>query len=151
MLIPHDPSHHLKDHLVWLVTLPQAPCALQVLGQQRLLLDCLKERLVHLLLVRSPVRAGLLLLALALVEEGVLAALLVRLLVPREVLGLADLVYCLLVEAVDSNRGRGGDNVAGVDTSDGHAVDFEWAGDEEDTLVEDLKEYDTLAAEATSE
>ena len=134
-----------------LVTLPQAPCALEVLGEQSLLLDGLEETLVHLLLIRRPVRAGLLLLTLALVEEGVLAALLVRLLVPRKVLWLADLLYRLRVDAVDSNRGRSGDDIASVDASDRYAVDFEGAGYEENALVEDFEEDDTLAAEATGE
>ena len=150
-LIPHDQSQYLKDHLVRLVALPQAPCALEVLGEESLLLDGLEESLIHLLLVRRPVRAGLLLLALALVEERILAALLVRLLVPRKVLWLADLVYGCLVEAVDSNSGRGGDDIASVDAPDGDAVDFERAGYEENALVEDFEEDDTLAAEAAGE
>ncbi len=81
-------------------------------------------------------------------EKGLLSGLLLGLL-GREVLGLGNLVDLLLVHAgyVDLLRRR--DHVLGIDSSQGDAVDFERAGDEEDALVESLEEHDALAPEAT--
>ena len=87
---------------------------------------------------------------LALLEELLLSLLLVGLL-PSKVLLRGDLVNLRLVNAGQVNLLRCGDNVAGVDSSERHAVDLEWAGDEEDTLWEALQEDDVLAAEAASE
>ena len=44
-----------------------------------------------------------------------------------------------------------GDNIAGIDSSEGDTVDLEWASDEQDTLVEVLQEDDALATETASE
>ena len=87
---------------------------------------------------------------LSLLEESLLTSLLLSLL-GGEVLGLGDLVNLLLVEAGDVDLVGGGDDVSGVDSSQGNAVDLEGAGDEEDTLLEGLQENDPLASEATSE
>lgn len=46
---------------------------------------------------------------------------------------------------------RCGNDIAGVDSSERNAVDFEWTSDEENSLLECLEEDDTLAAESTSE
>lgn len=87
---------------------------------------------------------------LSLLEESLLTSLLLGLL-GGEVLGLGDLLNLLLVEAGDVDLVGGGDDVSGVDSSQGDTVDLEGAGDEEDTLVEGLQEDDTLATEAASE
>ena len=141
----------LEDHLVWPVAFPQAEVARQITLQHRGLLDACQQRLVHLLLVLGAVARHALLLALALVEEGLLAALLVRLLVPREVALAADLVDGAVVEVVERHGGLGCDDVAGVDAAEGHAVDLEGAGHEQDTLVENLEEDYALASEAAGE
>ena len=64
---------------------------------------------------------------------------------------MGDLVDLLLIQAGDVDLVGGGDDVSGVDPAQGHAVDLEGAGDEEDTLVEGLEEDDALAAEAAGE
>lgn len=87
---------------------------------------------------------------LALLEEGLLAGLLL-LLLANEVLGLGDLLNLLGVEARDVDAVRRRDDVASVDPADGHAVDLEGPRDEEDALVEGLEEDDALAAEAAGE
>lgn len=87
---------------------------------------------------------------LALLEELGLAGLLVGGLA-GEVLLVGDLLDLLGVDTGDINLVGCGDNVAGVDAADWDTVDLEWAGDEENTLVEGVQEDDTLAAEATSE
>jgi hypothetical protein len=87
---------------------------------------------------------------LSLLEESLLTSLLLGL-VGGEVLGLGDLLDLLLIEAGDIDLVGGGDDVAGVDSSEWDAVDLEGAGDEEDTLVEGLDEDDALAAEATGQ
>lgn len=87
---------------------------------------------------------------LALLEERVLAGLAGGLVLGK-VAVLADLVQNLGVDALEINLGGGSDNVSCVYPSQRNAVDFEGAGDEEDTLGQVLEEDDTLAAEATSE
>lgn len=87
---------------------------------------------------------------LALLEESLLAGLLLGLL-GGEVLWLRDLVNLLLVEAGDVDLVGGGDNVASVDAAQGNAVDLERSGDEENTLVEGLEEDNALAAETAGE
>lgn len=87
---------------------------------------------------------------LALLEESLLTGLLLDLL-GGEVLGLRDLVNLLLIQAGDVDLVGGGDDVSGVDPAQGHTVDLEGSGDEEDTLVEGLEEDDALAAEAAGE
>ena len=68
-------------------------------------------------------------------KESLLAALLVGLLVPGEVLRLRDLVYGGAVKAFERDGGLGRDNVAGVDAAKRDAVDLEGACYEEYTLV----------------
>lgn len=162
-----------------LVALSQAEGALEVAGEQVHLLDVGDQGLVDGLLVGSAAAADLLLLLkatgvsipmefskfpikcvqrwgkaylglLSLLEESVLTGLLLGLL-GGEVLGLGDLLDLLLVEAGDVDLVRGGDDVSGVDSSEGNTVDLEGAGDEEDALVESLQEDDSLAAEAAGE
>lgn len=87
---------------------------------------------------------------LALLEESLLTGLLLGLL-SGEVLGLSNLVDLGLVDASEINLLRSGDDVAGVDTTEGDTVDLEGAGDEENTLVESLEEDDALATETASE
>lgn len=87
---------------------------------------------------------------LSLLEERLLTGLLLGLLADK-VLGLGDLVDLLGVDAGQVDLLGGGDDVSGVDSSQGDAVDLEGASDEQDTLVEGLEEDDTLAAEATGE
>lgn len=87
---------------------------------------------------------------LSLLEESLLTSLLLGLL-GGEVLGLRNLLNLLLVQTRDVDLVRGGDDVSGVDPSQGNAVDLEGTSDEEDTLVEGLQENDALATESTSE
>lgn len=134
------------------VTLPQGEVGGKVALEVVLLLDGLKNGLVDGLLVLGAAGGNLLLLGLlALLEESLLGALLVGLLVAGEVVDVGDLLEGLAVEAVDGDGGAGGDHVAGVDATERDTVDLEGTGDQEDTLVEGLKENDTLAAETTSE
>jgi len=141
----------LPLHLVGLVALSQAEAAAEVAGEELDLLDVAEQRLVDGLLVRRAGAVNLLLLGLlALLEESLLTSLLLGLL-GGKVLWLGDLVDLLGVETVDVDLHGGGDDVAGVNPTQGDAVDLEGTGDEEDTLIERLEEDDTLAAEATSE
>lgn len=87
---------------------------------------------------------------LSLLEESLSGGLLLGLL-GGEVLGLGDLLDLGGVEAGDVDLVGGGDDVSGVDSSQGDTVDLEGTGDQEDTLVESLEEDDALAAEATGE
>lgn len=87
---------------------------------------------------------------LSLLEEGLLAGLLLGLL-SDEVLGLTDLLDLLLVDSGQVNLLGCGDDVSGVDAAQGHTVDLEGTSDEEDTLVEVLQEDDALATEAAGE
>merc|ERR1711941_103201 len=72
-------------------------------------------------------------------------------LVGAPVAGLGDLVEDLAIEALHINGGAGGDDIAGIDSSEWDTVDLEWAGDKEDTLTKVLEEDDTLATESTGE
>lgn len=87
---------------------------------------------------------------LSLLEESLLASLLLGLLT-HEVLGLGDLVNLLGVDAGQVDLLGGGDDVSGVDPSQGNTVDLEGAGDEQDALVEGLQEDDALATETAGE
>ena len=87
---------------------------------------------------------------LSLLEESLLAGLLLGLLT-NEVLGLGNLVDLGAVDSGQVNLLGGGDDVSGVDPSQGNAVDLEGAGNEESTLVEGLQENDALATEAASQ
>ncbi len=133
------------------VALPQAERAREVARQHLLLFDGRKQRLINLLLVVRAILAHFLLLALALVEERLLTPLLVRLLVPREVLWLADLVDDGGVQAFHGDARLGGDHIAGVDAAEWHTVDLEWSSNEEDALVENFEEDNALAAETAGE
>ena len=145
-------AHNLEDHLVGPVTLPQGEVGGKVALEVVLLLDGLKDGLVDGLLVLGAAGGNLLLLGLlALLEESLLGALLVGLLVAGEVVGVGDLLEGLAVKTVDGDGGAGGDNVAGVDATERDTVDLEGTGDEEDTLVEGLEENDALATETASE
>lgn len=88
---------------------------------------------------------------LSLLEESLLAGLLLLGLLANKVLGLGDLVDLLGVDTGQVNLLGGGDDVSGVDSSQGHTVDLEGTGDEQNTLVEGLEENDTLATEAASQ
>lgn len=88
---------------------------------------------------------------LSLLEECLLAGLLLLGLLADKVLGLGNLVNLLGVDTGQVNLLGGGDNVSGVDSSQGDTVDLEGAGDEQHTLVEGLEKNDTLAAEATGQ
>lgn len=87
---------------------------------------------------------------LPLLEESLLASLLLGLL-SNEVLGLSNLLDLLVVDSGQVNLLGCGDDVSGVDPAQGHAVDLEGTGNEEDTLVEVLQEDDALATETASE
>lgn len=87
---------------------------------------------------------------LALLEERILTRLAGGL-VLGEVTVLAGLLQGLLVHTLQVDRGGGSNDIAGVDPSQGNTVDFERAGDKENTLGKVLEDDDTLAAETTSE
>lgn len=87
---------------------------------------------------------------LSLLEESLLAGLLLGLLAD-EVLGLGDLVDLAGVDSGEVDLLGSGDDVSGVDPSEGNTVDLEGAGNEEDTLVEGLQEDNALATETASE
>lgn len=87
---------------------------------------------------------------LSLLEEGLLAGLVLGG-IASEVCGLRDLVDLGLVDTGKVDLLGGGDDVSGVDASQGDTVDLEGAGDEENTLVEGLEEHDALASESTSQ
>lgn len=143
---------HLEDHLVRPVTLPQAEVGAEVSLEQRLLLDSGQEGLVNLLLVLCALSSNLLLgRCLTLLEESLLGALLVGLLVSGKVLLAGDFRNSSRVDAVYGDGGLGGDHVAGVNAAERDAVDLEWAGDEQNTLLKNLEEDHTLAPEASSE
>ena len=55
------------------------------------------------------------------------------------------------LESGDVDLSGGGNDVAGVDATEGDAVDLEGTGDEDDTVAQGLKVHDTLATETTSE
>lgn len=149
---PRFHARNLEDHLVGPVTLPQAEVGGKVALEVVLLLDGLKNGLVDGLLVLGAAGGNLLLLGLlTLLEESLLGALLVGLLVASEVVGVRDLLEGLAVKTVDGDGGAGGDHVAGVDATERDTVDLEGTGDQEDTLVEGLEENDALATEAASE
>ena len=136
---------------MWPIAFPQAKGAPEIALQHWLLLDIRQQSLVDLLLVLCPILADLLLLRLALVEESFLTALLVRLLVSREVPFASDLVNGAVVDAVQIHRSFGSDHVAGVDTPKWNTVDFEGSRHEHHTLVEYFEEDYTLASETAGE
>lgn len=122
---------HLEDHLVRPVTLPQAEVGAEVSLEQRLLLNSGQEGLVDLLLVLCALSSDLLLgRCLALLEKGLLRALLVGFLVPSKVLLAGDLGNGLGVDAFDRDRGLRGDHIAGINAAERNTVDLEWAGHE---------------------
>lgn len=87
---------------------------------------------------------------LSLLEESLLAGLLLGLLADK-VLGLGNLIDLLGVDTGEVDLLGCSDDVSGVDSSQGDAVDLEGAGDEQNTLVEGLQKDDTLAAETAGE
>lgn len=129
----------LEHHLVWPIAFPQAEGAPEITLQHRLLLDIRQQSLIHLLLILCPVFANLLLLRLALVEESLLAALLIRLLVSRKVSFASDFVDSTVIDAFEIDGCLSRDYVAGIDAAEWHAVDFEWPSHEEHALVEDFE------------
>lgn len=157
-----------------LVALAEAERGGEVAGEEVDLLDVGNQRLVDGLLVGRPAAGNLLLLCvlsvfasrltshppgrnvssylglLSLLEEGVLAGLLLGLL-GGEVLRPRDLLNLGLVDAGQVDLHGCGDDVSRVDATEGDTVDLEGAGDEQDTLVEVLEEDNALAAEPTSE
>lgn len=155
---------------MWAVTLAESEGRGQVRDKELLLLDDGEDGLVDGLLVGGAGRRWLLSLSpvvsisiswdstlsatylwlLSLLEELLLAVLLVGGLAGEVLLG-GDLLDLLGIDTGDIDLVGGGDNVAGVDAADWDTVDLEWAGDEENTLVEVVQEDDTLAAETASE
>jgi hypothetical protein len=83
--------------------------------------------------------------------EVLVFTLLLLALFPGEVLVTSYFIDLLLINAGQIDLVGCGNNVAGVDSSERNAIDFEWTGDEENSLLECLEEDDTLAAESTSE
>lgn len=95
-------------------------------------------------------KAGTYLWLLSLLEESLLA-LLLGLLLLGEVVGGRDLLDGLGVDTSDVDARRGGNDVSGVHSPEGDAIELEGTGDEENTLVEVLEEDNALAAETTGE
>lgn len=119
-----------------------------VLVAVRVLFACLLACLS--LVVRCfPPASGTYLGLLSLLEERLLAGLLLRLLC-GEVVRCRDLLDLLGVHAGQVDLLGCRNDVLGVHSPQRHAVDLEGAGDQEQALVERLKENDTLAAEAAS-
>jgi len=87
---------------------------------------------------------------LALLEERVLARLLGNL-VFSKVASFAGLLHNTLIHTSQIHLGRGRNHISGVYPSERDAVDFEGTSDEEDTLLEVLKNDNPLAAEAACE
>jgi hypothetical protein len=153
---------------VWPVGGAKAEARGEVVDEVSLLLNGGQKGLVDGLLVLNAVLGGLLLLLrllvrfacgasdaaylglLALLEESILSGLVCGL-VLGEVALLRGLLQDTLINTLDVDGGGGSDDIAGVDTAQGNAVNLEGTGDEEDTLGKVLEDNDTLAAEATSE
>jgi hypothetical protein len=152
---PYSPSmlliSRLEDHLVGVLTAPQAEAGAQVLLEVGLLLDCCHQRLVDSLLVRNALRVDILLLGccLALLEEGILALALLLLTCP--VLVLAHAVEDFGVEVRDIDRCAGCDYVAVVDAAQRDTVGLERSSNEENALVKLAQQDNALAGEATGE
>ena len=150
-------SSPLENHLMRPIALPQAKGTPQITLQHGLLLDTRQQRLINFLLVLRPPTRNLLLLraalttATTLIKERLLATLLVRLLVPLEVVRAADFLHRGFVEPVERYGRLGRDDVARVHAAEWDAVDFEGAGDEQDALFERFEQDHALAAEATGE
>lgn len=83
-------------------------------------------------------------------EELLLSFLLLALL-PGEIFVSTYFVDLFLVNAGQIDFVGCGDDIAGIDSSQWYTIDFEWTGNEEDTLREVLEENHTLAAETTRE
>lgn len=87
---------------------------------------------------------------LSLLEEGLLAGLLLSLL-RREVLRLSNLLELGLVDTREVDLHGCGDDVSRVDATERNTVDLKGPSNEQDALVESLEKDDALAAEPTSE
>jgi hypothetical protein len=85
-----------------------------------------------------------------LLEKLLLSVLLVTLL-PREVLLSGNLLNLRLVKTRDIDLLGCGNNVAGINSSEGNTIDLERAGNEKNALREMVQEDDTLSTETTSE
>lgn len=88
---------------------------------------------------------------LSLLEESLLTLLLLALLFPGEVLGLGDLFEHLGIQTAEIDFCGGRNDISSIHSSDGNAIDLEWAGDEESAFLQVLEENDALATETTSE
>jgi hypothetical protein len=88
---------------------------------------------------------------LALLQECIFALLFPALLLPGKVLGAADLLQSLLVNAANVDLCGCGNDVSCVHSADGHTVDLEGAGHQQGAFLQVLEEDDSLAAESTGE
>lgn len=128
------------------VTLVQAEAGSKVLLKERSLLDLSKESLVDLLLVSDTLSLDLLLAVVAeelLLSGGALLGLLLT--------GKVGNVELVEADTLDRDTGRGGNDVASVDSSDRDTVDLEGTRDEEGVVLKRLQVDDALAAESASE
>ena len=91
------------------------------------------------------------LLLVSLLHESLLTLLLPALLLPSKVLWAGDLIHGLLIQSADIDFRRRSDDISGVHSSDGYAVDLEGTGYEQGAFLEMLEKDDSLAAEATGE
>jgi hypothetical protein len=85
-----------------------------------------------------------------LLEKLLLSVLLVTLL-PRKVLLSGNLLNLRLVKTRDIDLLGCGNNVAGVNSSEGNTIDLERASNEKNALREMVQENDTLSTETTRE
>ena len=83
-------------------------------------------------------------------EKLFLSVLLVALL-PREVLLSGNLLNLRLVKTRDINLLGCGNNVAGINSSEGNTIDLEWTSNKKNTLREMVQKDDTLSTETTRE
>ena len=121
-------SRRLEDHLMRPIPLPQSKAATKIATKHRLLLNSRQQRLINLLLILHARTLRLRLLLLTLTEKLLLTALLIRLLVPSEIVVSAHFVNCAVVDPLEIYARFGRDYVAGVYAAQGHAIDFEGAG-----------------------
>ena len=129
-----------------LVTRLQREGRAQVLLEQGGLLDGGQQSGVDLLLVVDSFGLDFL-LGGVFVEEGGFGLLVLGGLFAGEVgdVELGD------VDTGDVDLGRGGNDVSGVDSSQGDTVDLEGTGDQQGVVFEVLKVHHSLAAETTGE
>jgi hypothetical protein len=83
--------------------------------------------------------------------EELLLALLLFAPLPCEVLVTGYFIDLSLVNAREVNFVRCGNDISSIDSPERDAIDLEWTSNEENALIKNLQENDTLASETASE